>query len=967
MRNSTKAWVAAAILLLIAAPLMAQTAGRIQGTVTDNSGAGVSGVVVTASSPSLQGVQTATTDSKGEFRFLSVPPGTYAVRVELSGFKSVNQTGVVVGLDRTVSLPIKLEVAAVVETITVTGESPTIDTSSTTTGVNATADLFNRLPVRRDIYAIARVAAGTQDDGTGTVFYGSTGAENNYIIEGLNTTGAEVGTEGKTLNFDFVEEIEIKTGGLPAEYGRTTGGIINVLTKSGGNQFKGGLFGFYEGGGLQSDDDTASQRPATTTTVTNIDNRWDFGGDLGGYLLKDKVWFFGAYNRTNRTDNVSVIRALAAPGSPSIGSAIARDTTRNLFAGKLTWSLSPNHTITASAFGDPGEITGPVFNVSGPQVTWDGVRKTGGTDLVGRYDGTFGNSFLVRAMYGRHTEDDTTDGPGKSVAQLIDQTVVPNTTANGFTFHQDQNFTRDVVRVDITKFLGTHEFKLGGDYELTNTVNNNWNGGAGQRIYKRKTAAGLVYYRHRYYLNDQVAGFSTDDLSTWQIAAPLTSEPRSKSYAAYLQDSWKVTSYITLNLGVRYELQDVQNRFDESAFKLDNNWGPRVGFIWDVTKNGKSKLYTNYGRFYENVPQDINIRAFGGEIQAMTHNFSSSAADIYQDPNAPLRQQILGSGFEPVDPDLKGQYIDEYLGGFEYEVAPNFVLGTKFTYRTLGRAIEDFLVDPENGEYAIANLGEGSLGKTVYFYDYVGSAPAPKVSRKNYSWELTARKRFANNWQLLASYVWTKLEGNYDGLFQNSTGQLDPNINSAFDYADFLINAQGRLSAERQHQLKFDGSYQFSGALDGLNLGLSTWYYSGLPLNAYGYSLAYQNWEYYLVPRGSLGRGPSDWETDFHLSYPIKVGDRARINVIADVFNLFNRQAIAQYDERYNLTSDPACAGIPDALCNGDGGLQYVSGTINPVGQLENARATATNPDFLQKGVAFTQPRSIRLGVRLTF
>ncbi len=160
MTHASRAGAAALAFLLIASPLVAQTAGRIQGTVTDNTGAPVPGVAVHATSPSLQGVQSAVTDAKGEFRFASVPPGTYAVKSELSGFKTFNQTGIVVGLDRTVTLTFKMEVAAVAETVTVTGESPVIDTASTTTGVNATADLFNRIPVQRDIYSIARVAAG---------------------------------------------------------------------------------------------------------------------------------------------------------------------------------------------------------------------------------------------------------------------------------------------------------------------------------------------------------------------------------------------------------------------------------------------------------------------------------------------------------------------------------------------------------------------------------------------------------------------------------------------------------------------------------------------------------------------------------------------------------------------------------------------------------------------------------------
>jgi hypothetical protein len=245
---------------------------------------------------------------------------------------------------------------------------------------------------------------------------------------------------------------------------------------------------------------------------------------------------------------------------------------------------------------------------------------------------------------------------------------------------------------------------------------------------------------------------------------------------------------------------------------------------------------------------------------------------------------------------------------------------------------------------------------------------APKPKRTNTAIEFSARKRFSNNWQMLASYVWSRLEGNYDGTFQNSTGQLDPNINSAFDYADFLVNAEGRLSNDRQHQFKFDGSYEVpNGALSGLNLGLSTRWLSGFPLNAYGHSFLYANWEYYLVPRGSLGRGPSDWESDLQVSYPVRLGGSKRLNLFMDIFNLFNRQEITQFDERYNLIEDGGCSGIPESACNHDNGLVTQPGTLTPVFTISDPRATATNPDFLEKGIAFTQPRSIRLGVRFNW
>src|SRR5262249_43409012 len=159
---------------------------------------------------------------------------------------------------------------------------------------------------------------------------------------------------------------------------------------------------------------------------------------------------------------------------------------------------------------------------------------------------------------------------------------------------------------------------------------------------------------------------------------------------------------------------------------------------------------------------------------------------------------------EPVDPNLRGQYVDEWLAGGEYEIARSLSVGVKMIHRHLGRVIEDFLI-PSEQSYFIANPGQG-LGSEMAFMDYTPIA-APAAKRNNTSIEFSARKRYSDNWQMLASYVWTRLEGNYDGTFQVSTGQLDPNINSAFDYADFMVNNEGRLSNERVHQIKFDGSY----------------------------------------------------------------------------------------------------------------------------------------------------------------
>jgi hypothetical protein len=968
LKRSTSAFLLlAAALLFVPSGALAQTTGRIMGQVLDAQGAALPGATVTVTSPNLQGAQTQVTDSEGNYRFLSLPPGRYTVKVELASFKTVEQNNVEVGLDRTVTLPVTLQLAGVSESVTVTGLSPTIDTTSTVTGINAGADLFERIPLRRDFYAVARVAPGTTEDTVGTVVYGSSSAENQYIIDGLNTTGVEVGDKGKTLNFDFVQEVEVKTGGLPAEYGRMTGGVLNVITKSGSNLFKGSGFVNGEGGFLNANDDTRDKRPAWTTTVTDVSSRSDFGGELGGPIATDRLWFFGAYNRTNENRNTTVIREIESPGSPGINSEIPTSIDRDLFAAKLTYRIAAGQTLNGTIMGDPSTRDGAVFTIAGPESTWKGALDSGGTDYVAKYAGVFGSRFLLNGMYARHNESQTYKGPGRDIPLSIDATVTPNANSGGFGFFQDQDFKRDVYKADASSYLGAHDLKVGVDREHVRAVNNNYNGGAGQRIYKLRTSTGIIYYRHRYYVNDRGAGYDRNVPSTWQIALPLTSEPDSYNTSFYGQDSWKVGAGLTVNAGIRWEGQNVRNRDKETAFDLKDNWAPRVGFVWDVARNNRSKLYANWGRFFESIPMDINIRSFGGEVQCFCYNLSPDPANYLQDPAAPRAQSLLG-GATPADPDLKGQYIDEALVGFEYDLGRNLVVGAKYGHRKLGRVIEDFLI-PSEGTYFIANPANG-IGTDMAFYDGVPghTAPAPKAKRTNDAFEVNARKRFSNNWQFLASAVFSKLEGNYDGTYQASTGQLDPNINSAFDYADFLVNADGKLSNDRLFQFKLDGSYEFSkGALTGLNLGLSTHVLSGLPLNAYGYSLAYQNWEYYLVPRGSAGRGPKDWETDLQARYPIKLSGPRRVVLQADIFNLFNRQAITVFDERYNLIEDGECAGLAGNLCNGDGGIATTGNSLTPIGSLGDPRATATNPDFLKKGVQFTQPFSLRIGVRFEF
>ena len=287
--------LALAVIALLAAPVaFGQTTGTVEGTVTDQSGAPLPGVTVELSSPALQGARTAVTSADGRYRFPSVPPGAYKVTADLAGFGKV-QKNASVSLDTTATVNMQLSISTTAE-VTVTGEAPLVDTTSTTTGSNYSAQVIKQLPVDRNYAEIVKSQPGVQTDFGETQgrslalsIYGSTSAENLFLIDGVNTTNVIKGFQGKDINNEFVQEVEVKTGGYQAEYGRNTGGVINVVTKSGGNEFHGGIFGYYNKTAWRADptfDRTADFSQSGDAVepgqdILSKNNRQEFGGDVG--------------------------------------------------------------------------------------------------------------------------------------------------------------------------------------------------------------------------------------------------------------------------------------------------------------------------------------------------------------------------------------------------------------------------------------------------------------------------------------------------------------------------------------------------------------------------------------------------------------------------------------------------------------------------------------------------------------
>ncbi len=370
-------------------------------------------------------------------------------------------SGVVVGLGKEATLDAVLRPSAR-EQVVVTGEAPVIDVGSSGVGTNLTSRAIETLPTGRNYAAIVQVIPGTSSDADprntdqiSITVYGSSGAENSFFIDGVNTTGVEYGFQGKELNYEFIQEIDVKTGGYEAEFGRSTGGVISVITKSGSNEFHGDAFGYLDRNSLRA---SARSVVSTSGTVTGFQKE-DYGADLGGYFWKDRIWFFAAYDKVhNSTDNV-----FGDVASQSISN-------RNLGSGKLTFRLSDSHSIVATLFQDPRTDTGAIndsnHTLNGDPLTYDGRQDFGGRDYSARYEGIFGSHLTAAAQASRHEERNSV-GPSSSAGDVIQFQDASNDffQTGGFGLIQKKNFKRDFYGGSISPFFGGHSIKLGVEYE----------------------------------------------------------------------------------------------------------------------------------------------------------------------------------------------------------------------------------------------------------------------------------------------------------------------------------------------------------------------------------------------------------------------------------------------------------------------------------------------------------------------
>jgi len=610
------------------------------------------------------------TNDQGNFTFAPLTPGSYSVRVEKAGFRSAEVKGVEVYVDKTSSVRVSLEVGNVTEVVEVSETAVSVDTSSSQVSSNIDETMYQNIPLGRDISNTFYLAPGAVSGlGTGSMnpsISGASGLENSYVADGVSINdpafgGLGVFTQvygalGSGINMSFVEELQVKTAGFEPQYGQVTGGVVQIVTKSGTNQFHGVLGGYFQTPSMEAPFVNADDfHPVNLRGKIQPQGYYEGDGELGGPVpfFKKHLFFFGAINPTYEFDNRN---PAAGSGLYTLTDGYLTRRTNTLdYAGKLTWKINDSHSVESSVFGDPTHTNHSAFGTLNAANELGYSALTYGTrSWVTRYNGTLTPTWLVDFNFNWNWNN-FTDSPSSDVVQIIDQTQTAGLpgqagqfTAQGKGLIIDYVSNTKSYSFDTSKqvhFLGHHTFSLGyvhqapkynqiqletgGFYPVPSTNATGGDPGVGVAAGQQSDA------QLELQLASQVSGASNCTLCPFMIVpgyVDATGKPipqrvvldqvrgrfdggitasHALYQAAYINDEWQMSRNITLNFGLRWEDQRLNGNVATAYF--GNMWSPRIGITVDPKGDRKSKIYANFARYAYVLPLDMAIRELSNE------------------------------------------------------------------------------------------------------------------------------------------------------------------------------------------------------------------------------------------------------------------------------------------------------------------------------------------------------------------
>ncbi|MBN2055823.1 TonB-dependent receptor [bacterium] len=910
---------AALILIGVAASTThAALTGVITGKVTDNAGNALPGVEMTVSGEALQGDRQDFTNESGIYRFPEMPPGDYVIRAEMMGLKTIERTGVKVKVNTNTRINLKMEVAAIEETVVVTAEAAVIDTTSTTQTVNIDRDFTEKLPGNADYQDAITMVGGTVGGGNPQI-HGGTKSDNVYLLDGVDTSDTLTGTFSSNVNPDALEEVEVQTGGFQAEYGRATGGIVNAVTKSGGNDFSLIFRMEYSNNTWQDDPFYATVEPAEREL-------WVPTLSIGGPIKKDMLWFFVTARYVDVDDSLRVISGpYDDPRDPS-GNVDTSDVGLYPYA-KLTFQPSTAHKFVAKYNAEVRTIYGYDADVSvDPDATsdWEQGGPFYGLDWTWLFSQ---NTYLTtQVAYLNSYLDHYPTGEGLDRIGYYDDEDGIRWGAPEDYRYNDRN--RTSASIALSHYMdqwikGSHDWKFGLEWQ--------------DLVVKREVGVpgGIQYTYNDYQDGQDEKGWASDyyfDSYRTQTGGGAQ-EYTGAYYALFAQDGWEPGNGLTLNLGIRAETMSFENDTGHvttetfsgtsATRKSDDSSGdffmiaPRLGLAWDVGATGKHKLFAYLGRYYN--PLDLQIPGALLETEPVYTTYRRKLADDTDRGNYDDRRYEWDDWREyeetggaentsTIDPDLKPEYSDEIQFGYEREISPNVSLGTTITYRATDDIVEDAGVwyeydrasDEPTGRVFLAwDVPDGYRDNDTYRYelDHYWLCNPPDARRRYFGTELFM-KASTERLNLLMSYTYSYAKGTVYGDQPVGAGGYSgsgtvTHFSVYYDTPELSKNLYGKLPYDVDYYFKINASYDFFPEnWYAFSLGTSYFYRNGYaysrrtldPTYAGNYNVEEYGAGTYRLPSVSF----MDLSVQKH--FPFEGGKYGTLSVIFDIDNVFSSE-----------------------------------------------------------------------------
>jgi carboxypeptidase family protein len=850
-----------------------ETTGRLQGRIIAESGGRIADISVAIAGPALQGARVLRADDRGYFIAQALPPGEYRVDIKAVGFREVVENGVIVRLGQLTSLgELVLPVAAVVlEPVVVTYDPAGIDPMSTEIASRIDVRMAEQLPIGRDYASILTLlpqANQSYYNRDGVNVAGSTGLENAYYVDGTNVTEGYRNSGGINLPYSFIDHIELKTGGYEAEFGRALGGISSVITRKGSNTRSFSVFSFYTASSLASN----SARSSLDFTTGRF-ARYDAGVSFGGPVVRDRLWYFLAYDAATANEDVRM------PGGPQVD-----HTHIDQFAGKLTWRADARTDVSATLVGDPNRrvIVGNSFWGALPIKTlanadpYLGYWNQGGVALTLAASRMIGSHLLVETSAARaRFRDHTGPRTARGAADPLFMDFTTGQWSGGYGNAWDRTSKRTAVSLAGSYQAGPHLFKLGAQYE-DNGLNENWRwastGPDGAGSIMRSAPDGYL-----------------------DLLLNLRTVVHNRIPTLFGQASILAQERVRINAGLRWEGQYFKSPTTGRSGSIKDQFQPRVGAIFYPTASHDQKITASYGRFYEQLPTEPVSWFWGGLHQ----QFFFYDHDPRVDPSG-------GTPFFWDDvpaASIKGQHFDEFTVGYERVLAhaTTFALrGSHRSVKTILAGISRFDLSPPVA--VLANPGRGEFDTLAKPLSHYGAV------------ELSISRLAPSGVEFMVSYVLSRKFGNYIGLFDQDNG--NPNAQ-----AGSVTNATGLLPNDRKHALKALGSYRFGRPLA---LGAVFVAESGTPISELAARRDDPTNQYFVKPRGAAGRTPTLFDLDLRASYdfpaPMRLSGSARL--VADFLHVLGQRRPLLLDQLHYLSTDASGNPIQPNPLYGSG-LQF--------------------------------------------